>query len=62
MSTTRDFDTWGAAVARELVVLGVSTMDAKHVAYENEDWFRRGHEGGDTASMAAYERANNAAD
>jgi hypothetical protein len=41
MTAACDFDTWAAEVARELVNFGMPLLDAKHIPYDEEDWFRR---------------------
>ena len=58
MNNARDFDTWAAAVARELTALGVDSMKAKGVPYENEKWFRAAFEDGQDAAMVAAEWFN----
>lgn len=59
MGSTRDFDGWAADVSRELQRLGISMMEAKHIPYDNEDWFRREFDGGEDAGMTASEWVNN---
>ena len=58
MSKAQDFDTWAAVVARELTALGVDSAEAKHVPYENEDWFRAAFEDGQDAAVVAAEWFN----
>ena len=58
MNKARDFDTWVADVARELTTLGVDSMEAKRVPYENEKWFRAAFEDGLDAAVAAAEWFN----
>ena len=54
MNKAQDFDTWAAAVARELTTLGVDSMKAKNVPYENETWFRAAFDDGrDPRTVAA---------
>ncbi|WP_157649224.1 hypothetical protein [Burkholderia ubonensis] len=52
------FDKWATEVARELTDLGMPLLEARHVPYDNEDWFRHQFEAGENASMAAYEWFN----
>lgn len=59
MAGSRNFDAWAADVARELVKLGVPLLDAKHIPYEDEEWFRREFEGGEGAGITALEWFNN---
>jgi hypothetical protein len=53
------FDAWAAQVARELVKLGVDALEAAHIPYDEEEWFRREFDGGESASMTALEWFNN---
>lgn len=59
MSTTNNFDDWAAEVSRELTRLGMDMLDAKHVPYDNEDWFRREFEARESAPMTAQEWFDN---
>jgi hypothetical protein len=58
MNKAQDFDTWAAAVARELTALGVDSREAKRVPYENENWFRAAFEDGRDAALVAAEWFN----
>ena len=58
MAQGTDFDTWTASVARELTELGVDSLKAKHVLYENEAWFRAAFDGGRDAGAVAAEWFN----
>lgn len=58
MSKATDFDTWAAAVSRELTALGVDSVEAKHVPYENEEWFRAAFDDGQDAEKVAIEWFN----
>lgn len=54
----RSFDDWAAEVSRELTNLGVEMLEAKHVPYDNEEWFRREFESGESASLTAQDWMN----
>jgi len=55
MTNSSDFDSWAADVARELVSLGVPLLDAKHIPYDEEEWFRREFDAGENAAMTAQD-------
>ncbi|WP_334043579.1 hypothetical protein [Burkholderia ambifaria] len=59
MTKTRDFDDWAAEVARELMTHGVPLLEAKHLPYDEEEWFRREFDAGESAGMTALEWVNN---
>jgi hypothetical protein len=59
MTAACDFDTWAAEVARELVNFGMPLLDAKHIPYDEEDWFRREFDAGETAPMTAKDWFDN---
>lgn len=59
MPAVRDFESWSADVARELVRLGVPLLESKHIPYDNAEWFRREFEGGENAAITASEWFNN---
>jgi hypothetical protein len=48
-----DFHSWAAAVSRELANLGTPLLDAKQVPYDNEDWFRREFDAGESPVLTA---------
>jgi hypothetical protein len=54
----KSFDAWAADVARELAALGVDTMEARNIPYDNDEWFRREFDGGENAYMTAVEWQN----
>lgn len=39
--------------------LGVPVMEAKHIPYDNEEWFRREFDACESAAMTAVEWVNN---
>ncbi|MBN3729387.1 hypothetical protein [Burkholderia sp. Tr-20390] len=59
MATSRGFDDWAAEVARAFVGLGVPLLEAKHIPYDNEEWFRREFDAGESAAMTAQDWVNN---
>ncbi|CAB3774583.1 hypothetical protein [Paraburkholderia humisilvae] len=59
MRKARDFDTWAAEASRELANLGMPMLDAKHVPYDKEEWFRREFDAGEDAAMTAQEWFSN---
>lgn len=54
----RSFDDWAADVARELTSLGMPMLEAKHVPYDNEEWFRREYGAGESAALTAQDWLN----
>lgn len=54
----RSFDDWAADVARELTNLGMPMLEAKHVPYDNEEWFRREFDAGESAALTAQDWIN----
>lgn len=54
-----DYGRWVAAVERELVSLGMSPLEVKHVVPDNEEWFQREFEGGAFAEITAGEWFSN---
>jgi hypothetical protein len=53
MAAHRTFDDWASAVSHELTKLGIDMLEAKHVPYDNEDWFRREFDAGESPSLTA---------
>ena len=45
-------------MARELESLGVPLLDARHIPYDNEDWFRREFDAAESAELTAQEWFN----
>lgn len=53
MTTRNNFDDWASAVSRELTSLGMPMLEAKHVPYDNEDWFRHEFDAGESPALSA---------
>ncbi|CAN7780598.1 hypothetical protein LJR296_007974 [Cupriavidus necator] len=58
MTKARDFDSWAKEVARELESLGVPLLEARHIPYDNEEWFRREFDAAESAELTAQEWFN----
>lgn len=54
MAGSRNFDAWAADVARDLASLGMDLLEARHVPYGNEEWFRREFKGVDGDGITAH--------
>lgn len=52
------WDSWVAAVERELIQLGFPVLDAKHVVPDHTDWFEREFNGSESAAITAGEWFN----
>lgn len=49
------FDSWSASVKRELISLGLSSVDAAFAIDENEGWFLEQYQAGAGAGITADE-------